>query len=610
MEPVNTPILIVGGGGAGLTASNILSALQVPHLLVERHRDTSPLPKAHYLNQRTMEIMRYHGLEDAIREHCAPIANMSIARQRTTLGGDGPLDGRDFYALDCWGGGSLAAAYDRDSPCEGANYPQIRLEPLLRRVAEQRAPGSVLFENELEEISQDDDHVRALIREHSTGRAYEVQARYVIGADGGKAVGPALDVQMEGTTTGIDMVSVHFSADLSNWVDDATSLIQFINPESPEGRTGGALLKLGPTWDRHSEEWALTFAYRADDPARNNDSAINDRMRELLRLPELAIKTHSISHWLVDRVIAERYRVGRAFLVGDAAHRHPPTTGLGLNTGIQDVHNLCWKLAAVLSRSADDSLLDGYETERRPVAITNADWAFFGFLNRDVVHAGIGLRHGATQAENHAVLTRYFSDTTIGRLARARAEITFSTQKIIFQAHDVEIGFHYEEGALVPDGTPPPPRDPLGTVHVPTTRPGHRLPHAWLSSADGRVSTHDLGGPGDFTLITGRDGGTWRDAVAEVGRELGIVIGIAVIGDGDLLAEDDRWEHVREVTDDGAILVRPDRHVGWRCQSQPQEPARELAAVLRMILNPGPGSSPLSAPLRLAVVAGGSADAV
>ena len=450
MQTVETPILIVGGGGAGLTASNILSALRVPHLLVERHSDTSPLPKAHYLNQRTMEVMRYHGLEGAIREHAAPIANAALTRQRTTLGGDGPLDGRDLYAIDCWGGGSLAPAYARDSPCEGANYPQIRLEPLLRRIAEQRAPGSVLFEHELAEISQDSEHASALIRERSTGRAYEVQARYVIGADGGKTVGPACGVQMEGATTNIDMVSVHFSADLSSWVDDETVLIQFINADNPEGRTGGALLKLGPTWDRHSEEWALTFAYRTDDPARNDDSAIADRMRELLRLPDLAITVHSISHWLVDRVVADRYRFGRVLLAGDAAHRHPPTTGLGLNTGIQDVQNLCWKLASVLAGDADQTLLDSYEAERRPVAITNADWAFFGFLNRDVVHAGIGLRHGASQAENQAVLTRYFSDTTIGRLSRARAEIAFSTQKIIFQAHDVEIGFSLRGGGADP----------------------------------------------------------------------------------------------------------------------------------------------------------------
>ena len=130
------PVLIVGGGGCGLTSSLILSDLGVEHLLIERHAGTSILPKAHYLNQRTMEVFRQHGVADSIYAVGTPMGQMSKVRWRTSLGGDGPLDGKTFYEIDAFGGGKVAPLYARDSPCPSSNYPQIRLEPLLE-------PGSL-----------------------------------------------------------------------------------------------------------------------------------------------------------------------------------------------------------------------------------------------------------------------------------------------------------------------------------------------------------------------------------------------------------------------------------------------------------------------------------
>ena len=136
-------VLIVGGGGCGLTSSLILSDLGVDHLLIERHAGTSLLPKAHYLNQRTMEVFRQHGVADAIYAVGTPMAQMSKVRWRTSLGGTGPLDGKTFYEIDAFGGGKVAPLYQRDSPCPSSNYPQVRLEPLLRAHAEKRAPGKL-----------------------------------------------------------------------------------------------------------------------------------------------------------------------------------------------------------------------------------------------------------------------------------------------------------------------------------------------------------------------------------------------------------------------------------------------------------------------------------
>ena len=145
MTDIDVPVLIIGGGGVGLTSSIFLSNLGVDHLLVERHTDTSVLPKAHYLNQRTMEVLRQHGVAEAILEVGAPIEKFGKVRWVTSLGGDGPLDRKEIHAVDAFGGGATRDLYAHDSPVLTSNYPQIRLEKLLRAQAEKRAPCKFLF---------------------------------------------------------------------------------------------------------------------------------------------------------------------------------------------------------------------------------------------------------------------------------------------------------------------------------------------------------------------------------------------------------------------------------------------------------------------------------
>ena len=360
------------------------------------------------------------------------------------------------------------------------NYPQLRLEPLLRREAEKRAPGSIRYHHEVLDWQQTDAGVVASVRDRDTGDEFTVRARYVIAADGGKTVGPREGVQMVGPTSMVDMVSTHFTADLSQYWDDKTLITWFLNPEGENSWGAGAMVQMGPTWGRHSEEWVVHFAFRPDDPERFHEEAIIPRLRELLRLPELELTVHKVSHWILDRIVADRWRVGNIFLAGDAAHRQPPTTGLGLNTGILDAHNLTWKLAQVLCGSATDALLDSYESERKPVSTDGADWALMTFGNHTVIDAGIGLTPGAPLEVNTAAFHALFADGLLGDALRARAAETIGTQRFEFQAHDVEIGYHYHQGALVPDGSEAPPRSSTGTIYTPTSRPGHRLPHAWL----------------------------------------------------------------------------------------------------------------------------------
>ncbi len=579
-------VLVVGGGGCGLTSSLILSDLGVDHLLIERHAGTSLLPKAHYLNQRTMEVFRQHGVADAIYAVGTPMAQMSKVRWRTSLGGTGPLDGKTFYEIDAFGGGKVAPLYQRDSPCPSSNYPQVRLEPLLRAHAEKRAPGKLRFGHELVSFTQDADGVTAIIKDVEKDQPLTVRARYMIGADGGKTVGPALGVAMDGIKNIARIVSSHVTADLSPWWDDACLITWFINPDHGGTFGSGAMVPMGPTWGRHSEEWTIHFNFNPDDPEQIDEVSVLPRLRALLKLPDTPMTVHKVSHWTLEAVLADRYQVGRVFLAGDAAHRHPPTTGLGLNTAVQDAHNLAWKLAAVVHGRAHPSLLDSYASERQAIGRRNVDWAMFTALNHGVLDAGMGFSPLHTDALRAANFEMFFSDTPMGATRRARATEVFETQRTEFQAHDLEIGFCYTAGALIDDGTPPPIPDPMGGNYQATTHPGHRLPHAWLSHAGQRLSSHDLAGSeGAFVLITGNDGVAWQSAATVVAERLGVKLVQAAIGAGQAYTDvDGQWAALREISEQGALLVRPDNHVGWRCHAAVGDATATLESALRGLL--------------------------
>jgi 2,4-dichlorophenol 6-monooxygenase len=588
MREVEVPVLIVGGGGCGLSASIFLSNLGVEHVVYERRQGTSRKPKAHYLNQRTMEIFRQHGIYDVIRAASAPIDKMGLVLWKTSLGGNGALDGRVFQQMDAFGGGSLRARYESDGPVLSGNLPQIRLEPLLRQLAEDKAPQSIHFDHTVTEISQDSDGVTALVENNVSDEIFRVRAQYAIGADAGRLVGPTFGVQLEGPTGLLDMVGVHFSANLSPWWDDDALLTFFNNPEGAGTWGSGAMAVLGPTWGKDSEEWVIQFAFAPNDPARNDESAMVPRIRNLLKLPDLELQVHGINHWVLEGVLADRYQCGRVFLAGDAAHRHPPTTGLGLNTAFQDAHNLAWKLALVLNNGLAPELLGSYEIERRPIGRRNVDWAMFTFMNHSVLDVGRGITPGAPPEQNQAAFEALFADNEMGDSLRARAGEVFATQRTEMQAHDIEMGFVYAEGAVVPDGSAAPPRDPMGLVYVPTSRPGHRLPHAWIESPErGRISTHDLITDTDFVVITGTDGQPWAEVAERVGKEHGIVLRAVSIGtSGNFADADGAWAAVREIEESGAILVRPDNHVAWRSFTGADDPAATLTDALTRALKP------------------------
>jgi 2,4-dichlorophenol 6-monooxygenase len=593
-------VLIVGGGGCGLAAAVMLADLGVDTLLVERHPTTALMPKAHIINPRTMEILHLHGIASDVLKLGAPPKHNAAARWYTSLGGDEPWHRRLVHHTDAWSGGALAEHYRPLTRWRHGNLPQKHLEPLLRRHAEERNPRRIHFNTELVDLDdRGPDGVVASIVNRNAGATSAVRSRYVIAADGGKTVGPMLGVDMDGPEPFVHTISVYFRADLSPYFDD-DDVMRFIVRPTPEGtwmRTG--CLAMGPTrWDRHSEEWVVTITI----PVGKEHEAVTAEeaaagVRERLNLPDLKLEVLRHSRWQIESVLASHYRRGPVFLAGDAAHRHSPHGGLGLNTGIQDAHNLTWKLAAVVNGSADPALLDTYEAERRPVARRNVDFATFAFFNHLAVGAGFGLLEGAPGEHNRAALAALYADTIDGEMRRARLHEFFGTLRMEFGAADIELGFDYAGShATIPDGSSAPPRDPVGHRYVPTSRPGHRLPHAWFTRRGESMSTHDLLRPGAFLVLAGDDGDPWLAAAEQAAGPLGIAIDAHLIGVGrELRAADGAWEELRGHDPSGALLVRPDGHVALRAITAPRDHTRALHDALRAVLGWGkPTKSPVA----------------
>lgn len=581
-------VLIIGGGACGLTASKMLNDQGISTLVVERRPGTSDLPKAHYLNARTMEILAQHGIAQDIRGRGTPMEHVGVTWY-TSLGGDGPTDHRIVHQLDAFGGGSLGPSYAATSAAPPGNLPQKYLEPLLRRQAEKANPDGIVFGHEVVAVDQDADGVAADVRDRTTGATWTAHGRYAIAADGGRTVGPLLGIRLEGEPPFARMVGIHFRCDLSPYLLDDTSLIRrIVHLDEDASLLQSGFVAMGPTrWGADSEEWHVNAVvpFGEESPVIDNETAVA-HLRRVFKLPELEPDIIGISNWSVEGVLADRYRDGRVFVAGDAAHRHPPTTGLGLNSAVQDAHNLAWKLAAVLHGHADAGLLDSYESERRPVARRNVEWAMFTYFNIHATAPAWGVIRGAPGDHNRAAFAALFADSEDGLSRRARLRAFLDTQRTEFQARDIELGYQYAAcGVVVDDGTPAPPRDPLGCDYVQVARPGHRLPHAWLERDGQPVATHELLRPGVFTLIAAEHGDPWREAAAVAGERLAVPIAFWSVAQGSELT--DRrgdWRRVRGHDEGGAVLVRPDGHVAFRVLTAVRDPTEQLHRALSCAL--------------------------
>lgn len=581
-------MLIVGGGPVGLSSAALLAQRGIEVLLIDRRTPQARFPRAHLLNVRTMEVFHEMGVADAIYAQ-APDDGWRKVVWYTSVAGPTPLHGLKLGEVHAWGGGPDARRYAEASPRRFTNLPQIRLDPLLWAHAQAWCPGRIRAQQELTGIEQrPGGGVTATVLDLESGAVRQVRARYAIAADGGRASTELLGVRLDGPRAIRNVVNYYVSTDLSMWSEPHALLAHFIQPHGAGG-TVGVLQALGPNgYGRTSTEWLVAVTPRPGKQPPQDTDALLGQARAMLGVPaDHPMTLRSVSRWQYEGVVARNFRIGSVFLAGDAAHRHPPTGGLGLNCGVQDAHNLAWKLAAVLRGQAGEALLDSYERERRPVAAHYTAHSLENAGRHAPIGFALGLGPGVSEAEGWEKIAVFASDTPAGEKRRALVAEAVAENANDYSQLNVEAGYYYTAGALVPDGTPPPAGADSPIDYRPTTRPGHHLPHVWLARGD-RVSTHDLVAADGFTLFTSeRAADAWRAAAdAALGTFPVSVVAVP--------STDSGWAEVRQVSDDGAVLVRPDRKVCWRAATAPADPAGALRDALAEILSGGaaPASDP------------------
>lgn len=572
----------------------LLSHLGVESLLVSRYPETSRIPKAHVLNQRTMEIFTDIGVAPAILERSAPTENLREVAWYAGLSGEKPDEryAQRLASIEGWGGGYTDPDYIAASACPSANLPLIRLEPILKAYAESSPAAEVRFFHELVNLSQDPDGVTATIVDRQTLEPYRVRCKYLLGADGGRTVGQLVGIGMDGVTNLRHVVNVHMTADLSKYFHDPGPMIRWVyNPDYPEHLDYGCvLIGVGPDhWGDQSEEWLAVMPYPFEHPDSSDPEKVLQRLCESVGLPASAPQVHNVTKWVMEGVLADRFNAGRVFLVGDAAHRHPPTGGLGLNSGIQDAYNLCWKLAAVLQRRAGPGLLDTYGEERRPVDATNVETALSAAMNHSTVVNALGLSAKQSVAENWEALRPLWSDLPDSPSRRHDLSRAVASHTYEFRQQGIDFGYTYQSAAVVEDGSAAPVPIDKVRIYEPSTRPGSPLPHAWVEREGNRLPLGSLIHGGHFVLIAGEDGGEWVDAALKIAAERGIPLRATRVGFGDVDHVDVQcaWLKNRGIGSKGAVLVRPDRYVAFRAIDAVSDPTTVLAAAFDQILATG-----------------------
>ena len=583
MAEITTDVLVIGTGPAGSATAALLSSYGIETMVVNRYRWLANTPRAHITNQRTMEVLRDLGKEVEAEAYLH-------ATEQDLMGENvfcESLAGEEIGRMKSWGKHPLSRAeHQLSSPSHMNDLPQTFMEPLLYSTACKRGAQGRMS-TEYVSHKQDANGVTTTLRDRLSGREFEVRSKYLVGADGGNSlVAEHIGTPIEGKMGVGGSMNILFRADLSKYVAHRPSVLYWVmQPGADVGGIGMGLVRMIRPWN----EWLIVWGYDINEPAPEVDEEFATGVaRQLVGDPELEIELLSANVWTVNDAYATHMQKGRVFIMGDAAHRHPPSNGLGSNTSIQDAFNLSWKLAAVLKGQAGDSLLDSYSVERAPIAkqiVTRANQSIGEF---GPIFEALGMTGGEDIEKIKASMDARTNAGVDGEKQRSAIRDAIAFKKYEFDAHGVEMNQRYKSAAVVTDDQMEPAFDLDAELHYqPTTWPGARLPHVWVFDRDSgaEVSSLDLCGKGLFTVLTGIGGEAWVDAAAAVGAEMGLEIVAHVIGPRQPHVDHvGDWARASEISDTGCLLIRPDQHVGWRAADMTSDPEGELRRVLKTIL--------------------------
>jgi 2-polyprenyl-6-methoxyphenol hydroxylase-like FAD-dependent oxidoreductase len=554
---IEVPVLIAGGGPVGLTLAGELGWRGIDCALLETRTEPTAHPKATLLGARSMEYFRRWGITDDIyRAALPPEVNYFITFSSR-------LAGHELYRITS---PSIRQTIERPpevmarwrelqwSPFYKTQIGQQALEPVLWRFAQQQAGVELRHGWRFDRFEEDEDGVTSTATELATGRTEQIRSRWLVACDGGtSAIRRALGIRYNGRGKMRANVSFYFRSRefLTIHGKGLGNLYFTFAPDS-----FGVFTAIDGV-----ELWS--FQYYFLDHSKSTDSI--DAREVLTRAVgrPFEFELHATTHWHHHQSVARQWRSngGRVFLAGDAAHLFVPTGGVGMNTGIGDAIDLGWKLAAVERGQGGQLLLDSYEIERKPIAVRNS-----------VVSANNSDKIDMVMDE---VPSEIDEDSPQGEAARARLIPRIRWMSRQFNSAGLHLGYRYVDSpVIVADGSPEPPDDPAQVV--PSTWPGSRAPHAWLSADQGLrgQSTLDWFGR-DWTLVHAStvESSAARAssaAFASAFSRRGIAIGLKALPGTlhDRLFER-HW-----------ILVRPDGHVAWRSDQLPAEAARLADTVL------------------------------
>src|SRR5581483_11633174 len=430
------------------------------------------------------------------------------------------------------------------TPVKNCLCAQDDLEPVIRRYAEAAGLGELRFNTELTSFRQTGDGVAGILTDRTSGAETPFTARYLIAAEGAQSrVRRALGVKMIGEEKVYDSVNILFNAELTQWVKDRPAALYFVEQEDLRA----TFLTINGT-----DRWGFLIHSRTAYGWKPEDFTPEfcvDLIRKGIGIPDIPVTVLGVSPWEASAIVADRYRVGNVFLAGDAAHEMPPTGGFGLNTGVQDVYNLAWKIAAVLRGKADDALLDSYHDERQPLG-------------------EITTRNALANA------------MSMGRTERVSGVLP---RRELLAEQGLIFGMTYDSMAMVPDGTPPAAVSDPVTEYVQSARPGCRAPHVWLKRGNEQISTVDLIGP-HFLLLAGADGEAWRRVAPGAAPSWPPLLAYSIGADNEVSDPDGTWHAAYGIDADGAVLVRPDGYVAWRSRSSASDPEAALREAFDRLL--------------------------